>query len=211
MRRRDAVEIFARLRTDQLVVGSVGKGSAHLFSVHHDDATLYNLQMPYTTALGLGLAMALPNQGVVVLDGDGSLLSGIGVLTTVARASPPNLTIVVWDNEAYASIGGLPTATAGATDLEVMARGAGLQNTATVRDLKTFEETVRNALGAHAPWFVVAKVEAERIEGESEVTDMLRPYPFDLTENAMLFRHALRKRGLVSGWHGAASWPVSFD
>ncbi len=211
MKRRSAVEVFARLRSDQLVVAGVGKGSAHLFSVHHDDATLYNLEMPYTTALGLGLAMALPDQRVVVLDGDGSLLSGVGVLTTVARASPRNLTIVVWDNEAYASIGGLPTATAGATDLEMMARGAGIKNTATVRDLDSFEKTVRNALAARSPWFVVAKVDAERIEGEGEVTDLLKPYPFDLTENAMLFRHALRSRGLVSGWHGAASWPVSFD
>src|SRR3989304_4296777 len=107
MKRRDALAVFARLRTNELVISSVGNGSAELFAQGHEEGTLYNIEMPYPTPLGLGLAMALPSQKVVVLDGDGSLLAGLGGLCTVGNQAPKNLVIMVGDKAPYARPGGL--------------------------------------------------------------------------------------------------------
>src|SRR3989441_8605194 len=52
---------------------------------------------PYTTLFRS--ALCLPEQKVVVLDGDGSLLMNLGSLSTLARYRPKNLLHVVFDNE----------------------------------------------------------------------------------------------------------------
>src|SRR5258707_8483182 len=48
-------------------------------------------------ALGLGLALARPETGVVVLCGDGSLLMNLGCLVTIAQ-HPANLWLIVLNN-----------------------------------------------------------------------------------------------------------------
>jgi len=67
--------------------------------------------------MGLGLALCLPEQQVIVIDGDGSLLMNLGSLSTMARYRPKKLVHVVFDNESLLSVGGFPTATSTGTDL----------------------------------------------------------------------------------------------
>lgn len=204
MKRLDCLKIFARLRKDELAICGVGYGGRELYQVGHQEINLYNIEMPYPSALGLCLALALPQQKIVVFDGDGSLLAGLGVLATIANREPPNLVIVVWDNEAYLSTGGLPTATAGKTNLEALARAAGIKNCATAFSLEEFEEALKKALAASELYFLVAKVEKQIPRG-------LPSFPFNLTENSIAFRRALINRGLVSPARAAASWVVSFE
>jgi len=62
--------------------------------------------MGYEIAAGLGVAMAAPDRDVVVLVGDGSyLMLSTEIVTAVAERIP--LTIVLVQNEGYASIGAL--------------------------------------------------------------------------------------------------------
>ena len=104
-------------------------GGRILYTIDHRPATLYNMELGYPTAMFLGLAMCLPTERVFVIEGDGSMLAGLSVLTTIARYRPPNLVVIVIDNHAYVTTGGLPTATANAngTDLVAMAKGAGIE------------------------------------------------------------------------------------
>lgn len=60
-------------------------------------------------AIGLGLALGVPDRPVWILDGDGSLLMQLGVTATIADAAPRNLVHVVIDNGIYAVSGGQPT------------------------------------------------------------------------------------------------------
>ena len=69
------------------------------------------------TPAALGLAMALPHRKVIALDGDGSILLDLAAVPTVGDVQPKNLTVVVFDNEAYESNGALPTVTSTGTDL----------------------------------------------------------------------------------------------
>src|SRR2546422_4331049 len=97
-----------------LVVTIMGAVAAELQSLGHRPNFFY-LQhaMGLASSTGLGLALCLPEQKVMVLDGDGSLLMNLGSLSTLARYRPKNLLHVVFDNESLVSVGGFPTAKIG--------------------------------------------------------------------------------------------------
>src|SRR5438876_11370395 len=89
--------IYADLE-DCLVVSIMGAVASELQSLGHRPNFFY-LQhaMGLASSTGLGLALCLPDQKVVVLDGDGSVLMNLGGLTTLARYRPANLVHVIFD------------------------------------------------------------------------------------------------------------------
>ena len=143
-----------------LVVTIMGAVAAELQSLGHRPNFFY-LQhaMGLASSTGLGLALCLPDQKVVVFDGDGSLLMNLGSLSTMARYSPKNLVHVVFDNESLLSVGGFPTATATGTDLEGIARAAGIPRTTTVQSVADFKAAVAEAIHGSGLTTIVAKVE----------------------------------------------------
>jgi len=144
-----------------LVVTIMGALPAELQSLGHRPNFFY-LQhaMGLASSTGLGLALSLPAQKVIVLDGDGSLLMNLGSLSTLARYKPKNLLHIVFDNESLLSVGGFPTATSTGTDLEAIARAAGIPKTCTVSTVEDFTTVVRQAIQHEGLQTIVAKVEA---------------------------------------------------
>src|SRR5712671_946555 len=134
-----------------LVVTIMGAVAAELQSLDHRPNFFY-LQhaMGLASSTGLGLALSLPHQKVVVLDGDGSLLMNLGSLSTLARYQPKSLL----------PVGGFPTATSTGADLEGIARAAGIPQTCTVRTVEEFTAVVRRAISGEGLQTIVAKVEA---------------------------------------------------
>src|SRR5207247_748141 len=56
--------------------------------------------MGHAPALGLGLALAQPERGVIVVNGDGCMLMSLGNLVTLA-AHPANIYVLIMDNGLY--------------------------------------------------------------------------------------------------------------
>jgi thiamine pyrophosphate-dependent acetolactate synthase large subunit-like protein len=127
--------------------------------------------MGLVTPLVLGLALSLPRRGVIALDGDGSILLNLGALSTVGNYAPPNLVCVIFDNESYASTGGLPTATAGKTRLDEMAKSAGIANAFEIRKIEDFTDIAARALAGNGPWVLVCKILAEKPPVEPKLMD----------------------------------------
>jgi thiamine pyrophosphate-dependent acetolactate synthase large subunit-like protein len=75
--------------------------------------------------------------------------------------NPPNFVVIVMDNGSYARMGS--TFTTRKTDLEKIAQGAGIANTATVRSEEALCAVVKQALETTGPHFIVAKVEPDRV------------------------------------------------
>ena len=144
-----------------LVVTIMGAVAAELQLLGHR-ANFFYLQhaMGLASSTGLGLALCLPEQKIIVLDGDGSLLMNLGSLSTMARYRPRNLMHIVFDNESLLSVGGFPTATGTGTDLEGIARAAGIPRVATVRDLESCKAAVTDGGQASELTTIIAKVEA---------------------------------------------------
>ncbi len=107
-------------------------------------------------AMGLGLALARPDDPVLVVTGDGEALMGLGALSTVGAQQPANLAIVVLDNEHYGETGMQATHTATTTDLAAVAAACSFVRTATVRDGDAWAD-VRDRLWP-GPSLVVVKV-----------------------------------------------------
>jgi len=170
---------------DYLVVTIMGAVAAELQSLGHRPNFFY-LQhaMGLASSTGLGLALCLPNQRVIVFDGDGSLLMNLGSLSTMARYRPKNLTHVVFDNESLLSVGGFPTATSTGTDLEGIARSAGIPRVVTVRDVENFRSAVCEVPQRNQLTTIIAKVAATGPSGY--ITDL------SLLENRFQFRRYIQ-------------------
>lgn len=134
LHRRAVVRTILRDRGDLVAVAGLGATAWDVASAG-DGALDFPLwgAMGGATMVGLGLALAQPARTVLVITGDGELLMGLGSLATVAAQRPPNLRIVVFDNERYGETGGQPTHTARGADLAAVARACGFPHAYTVR------------------------------------------------------------------------------
>lgn len=179
--------IYSHLE-DCLVVTIMGAVASELQSLGHRPNFFY-LQhaMGLASSTGLGLALCLPEQKVVVFDGDGSILMNLGGYTTLARYRPKNMVHVVFDNESLLSVGGFPTATSTGSDLEGIARAAGVPNTATVQTMEDFTRTFEEAMSRDDLTSIVAKV--EDVGPKGYVTDLA------LLENRFQFKRHIEKLG----------------
>lgn len=111
--------------------------------------------------LGLGIALARPGRGVIVVTGDGGLLMNLGCLVTLAGHDVP-VAVVLIDNGLYEVTGGQPVAGAGVTDFAGLATAAGLKSVRSYRDAKTWNSDCHSFLASATPSFAWLKVTGER-------------------------------------------------
>jgi phosphonopyruvate decarboxylase len=110
--RTAAIElILDALAGDEAIIATTGKTGRELFTISDRANHLYVVGgMGTASAIGFGVAHALPRQPVVVLDGDGAALMKLGVLATIGFYQPSNLLHIILDNQAHDSTGGQQTA-----------------------------------------------------------------------------------------------------
>ncbi|MCW2599254.1 MAG: phosphonopyruvate decarboxylase [Frankiales bacterium] len=110
--------------------------------------------MGQTISLALGLALGLeeprPTEKVVAIEGDGSLLMGLSVMSTVGHLKPKNLVVFVLDNGVYLATGAQPTA-AGDIDMVTVAKACGWVDGRDVRTPEELSAAVAWALSAQGP------------------------------------------------------------
>ena len=189
MKRADCIKALYPELHDRLVVTIMGACAQELYDLGHRENFFYlEHAMGLASSIGLGLAMNLPDEKVVVLDGDGSVLMNLGTLATLARYRPANLTHVIFDNGSLLSTGGFAShTTSGITDLAAIARGAGCPKVSLVNTVYEFMEAAADAFEGDTMATVVAKVEA--VGPDHYGMDMKLP------ENAFRFqRHILERQ-----------------
>jgi sulfopyruvate decarboxylase subunit beta len=188
MERAGCIEMIYPELEDRIVVTIMGACAQELYNLGDRDNFFY-LQhaMGLASSIGLGLAMHLPAERVIVLDGDGSVLMNLGTFVTLARYRPRNLIHVVFDNGSLLSTGGFESQTAtGVTDIAAIARGAGIEHVATASTTIEFGEAFLAALECEGLSVIVAKVAA--VGPEHYGMDLQLP------ENAFRFRRWIQTR-----------------
>ncbi|WP_435139196.1 sulfopyruvate decarboxylase subunit beta [Pseudopelagicola sp. nBUS_19] len=137
MIRSEILKEIAPILRDQLVVCNIGIPSQELHAIDDQPSNFYMLgTMGLASSIGLGLALAQPKP-VIVIDGDGSVLTNLGTLPTIGNNAPSNYILMIVDNGSYGSTGDQPTYTGAKTDLAGMARAAGCDNVVEVQDVDT--------------------------------------------------------------------------
>jgi sulfopyruvate decarboxylase subunit beta len=191
VKRIDCLETLASMMSDDTVtVTSVSRNARMWPHVRKEKLCFYGLNMGLCTPFALGMAVAQSNLKVVAIESDGSLLLDVGVLMVAANLKPPNLVILVLDNETYGDYG--PTATADTASLESLAVASGVSNSTTVKDMKGFKEALLEALQFRRLSFIVAKIEPDEIDVGQEYKSK------DGRPNKEEFVSELKKRSMIS-------------
>src|SRR5579872_6751045 len=192
MLRADALQAIYPELQERIVVTIMGAVAAELYTLGHRPQFFYlEHAMGLASSMGLGIALALPEHKVIVIDGDGSLLMNLGTLSTLARYRPGNLLHLVFDNESLLSVGGFPTATATGTDLAGIARAAGVPSVVQADTPDDLKAAVSEALAGTTLTTIVSKVEA--VGPKSFHMDL------PLLENRFQFKRALEALRSRSG------------
>ena len=158
----EMLKIFQQYRNDALVVP--GRGGRHWIGISTKpsrDAPLGDPSMGGHASFALGLALARPNEKVVVFDSEGDLLMSLGVLATVAEQRPQNFYHFLLDNECYATTGGQPVPNAQNVRYDALARGAGYPSAHAFDNLESFAINVERILAEPGPVFVALKITPE--------------------------------------------------
>ncbi|MBM7517007.1 thiamine pyrophosphate-dependent enzyme [Nocardioides nitrophenolicus] len=165
MKRADVAAAVAAAAPDHVVVASLGSAGRAWREHGGPNPTFYASDpMGAAPGLALGAALARPDLGLLLLEGDGDLVMNLGSLLAIADAAPANLRVVVFNNGRYETGGGQPLAAGALADLAAIARGAGWPFARTVaRDTDPAElrGVIDELLTATGPGVVVVEVDTE--------------------------------------------------
>ena len=156
---RQALEVLARYRGQRFVVTTMS--AIGIWPELADSPLDFNYlpsAMGQGPMLALGLALAQPQRGAIVVNGDGCMLMSLGSLVTLGN-QPANVFLVVMDNALYEVTGGQPHAGAGHVDYALMAQAAGIPGVYAFDTLTGWERGAETALTGPGPALIWLKVE----------------------------------------------------
>ena len=187
MKRDEALRVLARHYPDGIAVAVYQTAFDWMKIRPHPLNYFCTGAMGQASSHGLGLALGAPDEKVVVLDGDGSLLMNLGSLVTVANIGPQNLCHFVSQNDMYEVNGAFPIPGADRIEFDKMALAAGYRHAFSFSDLADFDSEIGGILTLTGPVFVCMHIEP----GEF--------YPLNYAalhseESRSIFREALMKR-----------------
>ncbi|RFU44788.1 thiamine pyrophosphate-dependent enzyme [Paraburkholderia sp. DHOC27] len=162
MRIGEACQQIARARGQRVIVATMGA----MFAFDALGVTERRLSsvplMGGAAGLGLGLALANPAVGVVIVDGDASLLMQLGGLVTVADSGVTNfIHFVVQNGAQFAGTSNLPVPGGDTVDFCAMALAAGYASAHTFDEPGALADALPALLAATGPTFVALKIEPE--------------------------------------------------
>jgi thiamine pyrophosphate-dependent acetolactate synthase large subunit-like protein len=165
--RREAVAALREDRDDLLVVSGLGSTTWDVAAAGDHDRNFYLWgAMGGAAMIGLGLALARPGEPVVVITGDGEQLMGLGGLATIGVHNPPNLAVVVIDNQRYGETGMQPTHTAHGVDLPAIAAASGFRWTERVSEMagvRNLADRIKSSEGAGFASLRVSTAEHDKV------------------------------------------------
>lgn len=124
----DFIEGLLKIVRSEAIISSLGLLSKLLFNLGDRKQNLYILgSMGLATSIGLGCSL-FSDKEFIILIGDGSILSNLGALCTVALYGKGNITIIAIDNGTYESSGKFQTYTSMGIHLEEIATSCGFQH-----------------------------------------------------------------------------------
>jgi phosphonopyruvate decarboxylase len=159
-----AIAAAVKALGDELVVHANGYPSRESCAIADRPQNFYMIgSMGLAAPIGLGLALARRDRRVVVFDGDGNILMGLGVLANVAAAAPPNLVHCIFDNEVYGSTGNQRSPSA-QVRLDRLAAAAGYRSVRAVTAAEDVTAALRAMLAAPGPHALLVKVTPEEAD-----------------------------------------------
>lgn len=163
MIRSEILKEVAQIIRDHLVVCNIGLPSQELHLIDDQPTNFYMLgTMGLASSIGFGLALA-QDKPVISIDGDGSVLTNLGTLPTIANNATGNYTLLIIDNGSYGSTGDQPTYAGKKTSLTAVAQACGCDNVIEVQD-KDLGPVLQGAVDSDQMTIIVCKCDSGNIK-----------------------------------------------
>ncbi len=163
MIRSDILKTLIPVISDTLTVCNIGLPSQEMHLLDDQPSNFYMLgTMGLASSIGLGLALAQKDK-VLAIDGDGSVLTNLGTLPTIANNVADNFILLIIDNGSYGSTGDQPTYAGKKTSLTAVARACGCENVIECSAEET-AEAVKSALAGDKMTIIISKCESGNIK-----------------------------------------------
>jgi sulfopyruvate decarboxylase subunit beta len=163
MIRSEILKEIAPILRDQLVVCNIGLPSQELHMIDDQPTNFYMLgTMGLSSSIGLGLALSQPKT-VISIDGDGSVLTNLGTLPTIANNVADNYILLIIDNGSYGSTGDQPTYAGKKTSLTAVATACGCENVIEVQDMD-LGPVLQGAIDSKQMTVIVCKCDSGNIK-----------------------------------------------
>mgnify|MGYP001329423778 FL=1 len=163
MIRSEILKELVPIISDHLVVCNIGLPSQELHLIDDQPSNFYMLgTMGLASSIGLGLALSQKKK-VISIDGDGSVLTNLGTLPTIANNVANNFILLIIDNGSYGSTGDQPTYAGKKTSLAAVAKACGCENVIECRAEDT-ATAVRDALDGNQMTIIICKCDSGNVK-----------------------------------------------
>ncbi|MBW2040233.1 MAG: sulfopyruvate decarboxylase subunit beta [Deltaproteobacteria bacterium] len=162
MNRLEAIRlVIDNLSGDELIIHANGAMSRESFFCRDRRENFYLLgSMGLASSVALGVALHQPQGKVIVLDGDGNILMGLGNLALIGALRPENLIHLVLDNQAYGTTGDQPTISPDIPFYKI-AQAAGYREAYLIDQENKLQKVFSESLSGLGPVFIQIKVSQE--------------------------------------------------
>ncbi len=162
MIRSDIIKNLIPVIKDELVVCNIGLPSQELHMMDDQPTNFYMLgTMGLASSIGLGLALSQKAK-VISIDGDGSILTNLGTMPTIANNVADNFILFIVDNGSYGSTGDQPTYTGKKTSLAKVAEACGCENVVECQAEEAVD-VMKAALASNKMTIIICKCESGNI------------------------------------------------
>jgi sulfopyruvate decarboxylase subunit beta len=162
MIRSEIIKSLIPVISDHFVVCNIGLPSQELHMMDDQSTNFYMLgTMGLSSSIGLGVALA-QKQTVISIDGDGSVLTNLGTLPTIANNVTDNFILLIIDNGSYGSTGDQPTYAGQKTSLSAVASACGCENVIECQ-AEEAAEVMQKAIDSKKMTIIVCKCESGNI------------------------------------------------
>ena len=162
MIRSEIIKNLIPVISDHFVICNIGLPSQEMHMMDDQATNFYMLgTMGLSSSIGLGVALA-QQQTVISIDGDGSVLTNLGTLPTIANNVADNFILLIIDNGSYGSTGDQPTYAGKKTSLAAVASACGCENVVECQ-AEEVVEVMRNAIDSKQMTVIVCKCESGNI------------------------------------------------
>jgi thiamine pyrophosphate-dependent acetolactate synthase large subunit-like protein len=160
--RREVVRSLLQDRGQLLVVTGLGSSSYDAMAAGDHPRTFFLWgAMGGAAMVGMGMALAQPENKVVVITGDGEQLMGLGSFASIGAQKIKNLSIVVLDNNHYGETGMQASHTGLGVDLVGIAASCGFAWSARVSDMVGVEALRQRLHRPEGPGFAAVHIAAD--------------------------------------------------
>ena len=158
-REKAILEIVKLLDKEDILISTTGKASRELFEIrkslnHNTEKDLRVVgSMGHASSIALGVSLRLPSRQVFCLDGDGSLIMHMGILSIIGKYSSDNFKHILLNNFSHDSVGGQESSS-DIINYSSLSKSMSYKNFFQIRGKETFTETFEVFKESEGPSFL---------------------------------------------------------